>query len=289
MDQRTIVITGANTGIGLETAVSLASAGERVIIACRNPAKADAAVAEISARAASSDVSAVPLDLASLASVRACAAELGRRCERIDVLINNAGLIQSGRETTVDGFETTFGVNHLGHFLLTDLLRERLVASAPARVVTVSSIAHRLAGGMSWSDLQHERGYNGTVVYNESKLANVLFTVELARRLEGTGVVANCLHPGAVRTGFGNAEDTRGLERLGVLLGTPFFVTAHRGAQPIVRLAAWPQYATVTGGYYVGGYTARCAKRNASAAGRDPVAAQRLWAVSEELLAGVTG
>jgi NAD(P)-dependent dehydrogenase (short-subunit alcohol dehydrogenase family) len=269
---KVVVITGANSGIGKEAAVELARLGATVVMTARSELRGGTALAEVRRRSRAPDerVVLVPLDLSRVRSIRACAAEVLERFDRLDVLVNNAGGIISDRRVTEDGFEMTFGVNHLGHFLLTDLLRERLVASAPARVVTVSSIAHRLAGGMSWSDLQHERGYNGTVVYNESKLANVLFTVELARRLEGTGVVANCLHPGAVRTGFGNAEDTRGLERLGVLLGTPFFVTAHRGAQPIVRLAAWPQYATVTGGYYVGGYTARCAKRNASAAGRDP-------------------
>ncbi len=229
----------------------------------------------------------LPLDLAKFRSIRAAAATVLAEHDRLDVLVNNAGGIISDRRETEDGFEMMFGVNHLGHFLLTQLLRDRLEASAPSRIINVSSIAHRLAGGMTFSDLQHERLFNGTVVYNETKLANVLFTMELARRLEGTGVVANCLHPGAVRSGFGAAGDTRGFEHLVLLLGKPFMVSAHRGAQPIVRLAALPKYAQATGGYYVGGYLSRCAKHPASAAGQDPVAAQRLWQISEDLVAAV--
>ena len=287
MTGKVVLITGANSGIGKEAAIGLARLGATVLVTARSELRGGKALAEIRRRSRVPDdrVTLVPLDLAKFGSIRACAASVLERHERLDVLVNNAGGIISDRRITDEGFEMTFGVNHLGHFLLTQLLLDRLLATAPARVVTVSSIAHRLAGGMSWVDLQHQGLYNGTMVYNESKLANVLFTMELARRLEGTGVVSNCLHPGAVRSGFGNAEDTAGVERLTLMVGKPFMVSPHRGAQPIVRLAAYPKYAGVTGGYYVGGYLSRCARHTASAAGRDPLAARRLWEVSEELIA----
>jgi NAD(P)-dependent dehydrogenase (short-subunit alcohol dehydrogenase family) len=284
---KVVLITGANSGIGHEAAVELARRGATVVVAARSELKAGAAVAAVRRRARCPDERAVSLllDLARFRSIRAAAAEVLDRFDRLDVLVNNAGAILSDRRVTEDGFEMTFGVNHLGHFLLTSLLLDRLRAGAPARVVTVSSIGHRFAGGLSWSDLNHERGYNGTAVYNESKLANVLFTMELARRLDGTGVTANCLHPGAVRSGFGAREDTRGVERAVLAGARPFMVGPRRGAAPIVELAASPRYEAVTGQYFVGGYLSRCRRRPASAAGRDPDAARRLWAVSEELVA----
>jgi NAD(P)-dependent dehydrogenase (short-subunit alcohol dehydrogenase family) len=293
MTGKVVLITGANSGIGKEAAVALARFGATVIVGARNEQRGRKALNEIKRRSRVVDdrVTLLPLDLAKFRSIRTAAATVLERHERLDVLVNNAGGIISDRRVTEDGFEMMFGVNHLGHFLLTELLMDRLVATAgragEARIVNVSSIAHHLAGGMTFSDLQHERLFNGTMVYNETKLANVLFTMELARRLEGTGVVANCLHPGAVRSGFGAAGDTRGIEHLVLLLGKPFMVSSHRGAQPIVRLAALPKFATATGGYYVGGYLSRCAKHPASAAGRDPAAAHRLWQMSEALVAGV--
>jgi retinol dehydrogenase-14 len=289
MAGKVVLITGANSGIGFEAAVELARRGATVAVTARSEIKGGAAVAAIRRRARCADEQVVlqALDLARFRSIRACAAQVLDRFDRLDVLVNNAGAVLSDRRVTEDGFEMTFGVNHLGHFLLTSLLLDRLRAGAPARIVTVSSIGHRFAGGLSWDDLNHERSYQGTAVYNESKLANVLFTVELARRLDGTGVTANCLHPGAVRSGFGAREDTRGLERSVLALARPFMVSPRRGAAPIVELAASPRYATVTGQYFVGGYTARCRRRPASAAGRDPGAARRLWAVSEQLIAGV--
>ncbi len=290
MAGKVVLITGANSGIGKEAAVALARLGATVVVTARSELRGGRAVAEIRRRSRQPDdrVRLLPLDLARFRSIRECADTFLATFDRLDVLVNNAGGIISDRRFTDEGFEMTFGVNHLGHFLLTQLLLDRILATAPARIITVSSIAHRLAGGMSWADLQHQGLYNGTVVYNESKLANVLFTMELARRLEGTGVVANCVHPGAVRSGFGGAEDTGGIERLMVTLGKPFMVSAHRGAQPIVRLASRPEYATATGGYYVGGYLSRGARHTPSAAARDPQAARRLWQVSEELVDSVT-
>lgn len=289
MTGKVVLITGANSGIGKEAAVALARMGATVIVGSRNEQRGRKALNEIKRRCRVVDdrVTLLPLDLAKFRSIRAAAATVLEQHERLDVLVNNAGGIISDRRVTEDGFEMMFGVNHLGHFLLTQLLLDRLQQCAPARIVNVSSIAHHLAGSMTWSDLQHERLFNGTMVYNETKLANVLFTMELARRLEGTGVVANCLHPGAVRSGFGAAGDTRGVEHLVLLLGKPFMVSSHRGAQPIIRLAALPKFEQATGGYYVGGYLSRCAKHPASAAGRDPEAAQRLWHISESLVAAV--
>lgn len=259
--------------------------GASVIMTSRNEGRGRRALESVRRRvgAGADRVTMVPLDLADFASVRACAAEVLERHDRLDVLVNNAGGIISGRRVTVDGYEMTFQVNHLGPFLLTQLLLDRLVESAPARVVITSSIAHRL-GSIRWNDLQHETSYNGTDAYNQSKLANVLFTTELSRRLEGTGVVANCLHPGAVRSGFGGGGDTTGPERWLLAVGRPFMVSPHRGAQPIVRLASLPRYEATTDGYYVAGYLARCARHRPAAAGRDPEAARRLWAVSDQLV-----
>ena len=285
---RVIVITGSSSGIGRAAANALARRGATVVMTSRNEANGRRALTEVRRRAQVTDdrVAMLPLDLARLASVRSFAADVLDRYDRLDVLVNNAGGIISDRRTTEDGFEMTFQVNHLAPFLLTQLLLDRLVASAPARIVNTSSIAHRL-GSMRWNDLEHAGAYNGTDAYNQSKLANVLFTMELARRLQDAGVVANCLHPGAVRTGFGGGGDTQGPERWILLAGRPFMVSPHRGAQPIIRLASLPQYETATGGYYVAGYLARCARHQASALGRDPEAASRLWAVSERLLASV--
>ena len=278
-----ILITGANSGIGKEAAVALARMGATTVITARDAAKGQAALDEIKQRSGSDTVEVMALDLADFGSIRAFSEQFHDRFDRLDVLINNAGAILSDRQVTAQGFEATFGVNHLGHFLLTDLLLDRLESSAPSRVVNVASLAHRYAHrGLDFSDLQSERGYQSMNVYGKSKLANVLFTTELARRLAGTGVTANCLHPGAVATGFGNADDTTGWERFTMMLGRPFFISAERGARTIVYLAAAPEVADKTGGYYV-----RSKLRTASKAGRDDQAAERLWELSEAMVASV--
>lgn len=282
MDQRTIVITGANTGIGLETAVALASAGERVVIACRNPERASAATEEIRARSGSSDVESVPLDLADLASVRACADDLSSRCDQIDVLINNAGLIQSGRDTTVDGFETTFGVNHLGHFLLTGLLADQIKASSVPRVINVASTAHWFAvGGLNFDDLQSVRFYNVWVAYGRSKLANILFSAELARRWKADGVCVSAVHPGVVRSGFGQDGDTRGITDGLLDLARPLLITPDRGADTSIWLATSAAGADLerTGTYWANRKPALLAPW-----ARRQVDAARLWTESEELV-----
>jgi NAD(P)-dependent dehydrogenase (short-subunit alcohol dehydrogenase family) len=200
--------------------------------------------------------------------------------DRLDVLVNNAGGLLSERQLTAEGYEMTFGANHLGHFLLTDLLLERLRASAPSRIVNVSSIAHRF-GSISFADPMFERrSYAGIDAYNQSKLANVLFTTELARRLAGTGVTANCLHPGAVRTRFGNADDTRGFERIVVAIGRPFMVSARRGSRTITYLASSPAVEGVSGQYFV-----RSRQHTASKGATDVDTARQLWELSEKLVA----
>lgn len=284
---RVALITGGDSGIGRATAILFAREGAEVAIVYLSE---DADAEETARRVEQEGRSCLRIrgDVGRDEFCRAAVQQVIDRFGRLDVLVNNAGGVISDRRVTEDGFEMTFAGNHLGHFLLTELLRDRLVQSAPARVITVSSVVHRLVGSMTWTDLQHETLYNGTLAYNESKLANALFAMELARRLDGTGVVSNCLHPGAVRSGWGSGGDTRGLERLSILFAQPFMVSSHRGAQPIVRLASLPEFETATGGYYVGGYLGRCSKHTPSSAALDPVAGRRLWEISEELVAGTS-
>lgn len=280
MSGKKVIVTGGNSGIGLETAAALAGAGASVTITARHRAKGEAALAEIRSRHASSDVDLVTFDLASFESVRSGAAELLERLVRIDVLVNNAGLMQSERSETVDGLETTFQVNHLGPFLLTVLLLDRLKTSAPARIVNVASTAHQAArSGLDFSDLQSTGSYAGMAVYGRSKLANIYFTTELARRLQGTGVTANCLHPGTVRSGFAADGDSGGLFSIGIAIARPFMIGPAKGAETSVYLASSPEVEGVTGKYFV-----KCRARTPSKAARDEAAAKRLWEESERLV-----
>jgi NAD(P)-dependent dehydrogenase (short-subunit alcohol dehydrogenase family) len=284
MRGKVVVITGGNSGIGLAAAREIARKGATVVITARSEMKGASAL-DIIRRYSKNDASAVlPLDLASFASIRTFADRMLNDYERLDVLVNNAGGLLSQRQLTQEGYEMTFGVNHLGHFLLTELLLDRLKRSAPSRIVNVSSIGHRF-GAMSFADPMYERrSYNPTDAYNQSKLANVLFTRELARRLEGTGVIANSMHPGAVRTGFGSADDTKGFERAVMVVGRPFMISARRGAKTIIHLACSPDVADVSGEYFV-----RCKPHVASKNGRNDTAAAKLWDLSEELVAAATG
>ncbi len=280
MRSKTVVVTGANSGIGRATAIALAGAGARVVMTARSRPRGESAVAAVRAVSGSDAVDLCVFDLGDLSSVRAGAAELLATTDRIDVLVNNAGLVLSDRSVTVDGYESTFAINHLGPFLLTNLLLDRLRADTPARVVNVASTAHRSARhGMPFDDLQAERRYSGMGAYGQSKLANILFTTELARRLEGTGVTANCLHPGTVATGYAADGDARGFLAWGIKVIRPFILTPEKGARTSVYLASSADVATVTGRYFV-----RCRPRTPSAAARDAAAARRLWQVSEELV-----
>jgi retinol dehydrogenase 12 len=278
---RVCVVTGASSGIGKAASIALAKLGASVVLVCRDRVRGEAAMAQITS-AASGSRRAPSLELADLASlnqVRALAARLAG-LPSIDVLVNNAGLIGAGRRTTADGFEYTMAVNHLAPFLLTYLLAPTLQASAPARVVTVSSVMHH-AALLDPDDLQLERRYLPMLAYANSKLANVLFTRELARRLDGTGVTANCLHPGTVTSRFGDTGAA--WLRLGLVVGRPFLRSAESGARTVVYLAASPDVAGQTGGYYVSSK-----RRDPSRAARDDVLAGRLWDISARLT-GLTG
>jgi NAD(P)-dependent dehydrogenase (short-subunit alcohol dehydrogenase family) len=274
MSGQVCVVTGANSGIGKAAALTLARFGAEVILVCRDSARGAAARAEIAAAAAAGQPRLEIADLSSMTEVRDLAGRLSA-LGRLDVLINNAGLVLGERRTSADGFEYTFAVNHLAPFLLTNLLREQLAGSAPARVITVSSAAHRGAR-LDLDDLQLAGHFNGWRAYSNSKLANILFTTELARRLTGTGVTANCLHPGTVNTGFG--RDGSRLLRFGLDLGRRFLRTAGQGADTVVYLASSPDVAGATGGYYVNRKL-----RTPSRAARDQATARRLWEISAEL------
>jgi NAD(P)-dependent dehydrogenase (short-subunit alcohol dehydrogenase family) len=255
--------------------------GARVVVTARNADKGRAAVAAVAHRlGAEAQVQLVVFDLADLSSVRRGAAEILEQAPRLDVLVNNAGLVLSERSETVDGFEATFATNHLGPFLLTNLLLDRIRASSPARIVNVASTAHSAARkGIPFDDLQSEKKYATMRVYGQSKLANILFTLELARRLEGTGVTANSLHPGTVRTGYGGDGDARGLLAFGIKISSPFFLSPAKGARTSVYLASDPAVAGVSGEYFV-----KCKPKEPKRQARDQEAARRLWQVSEELV-----
>jgi NAD(P)-dependent dehydrogenase (short-subunit alcohol dehydrogenase family) len=275
------VVTGANTGIGEQVAMALAAMGATTVLACRDPAKGAAAARRVAAYAASDAVAAVALDLADLDSVRRAAATIAATWGRVDVLVNNAGAISTRRRTTAQGFEQTFGVNHLGHFYLTRRLLDLLTASAPARIVNVSSVAHRLAvRGLRWHDLQRRHWYWGVTAYGHSKLANLLFTKGLAARLDPAAVTANAVHPGPVRTSFGLDGDARGVVGVVNHLIRPFELGAQEGADTVIFLAADPAVARCTGGYW---WHRRLV--TPSRAARDDRQVQRLWSVSERLLA----
>jgi NAD(P)-dependent dehydrogenase (short-subunit alcohol dehydrogenase family) len=283
MQGKVVVITGANTGVGLETAVGVAAQGATTVLACRNQAKAEAAAHEVTQRTWNDDVHTVSLDLADLASVRKAADEILTRWDRLDVLDNNAGGTWSERQETAQGLEYTMGVCHIAHFYLTSLLLDRLQTTAPSRVINVTSVGHHAAfKGMRFDDLQSEKGYDGMEVYCRAKLANVLFTRELARRAAGSGLTANTAHPGWVRSRFGMDGDTTGKSAFGFRAMRPFQISPRTGAKTSVYLATSPDVATRTGEYWVRSKPGHMGKH-----ARDDAAAQRLWDESERLLASV--
>ncbi len=267
------LVTGATGGIGLATAVGLAASGAHVILGARNQARGASALRAVAGAAGSDRLEVAVADLSVQAEVRRMAAEIVAAHPRVDVLVNNAGLVSVRREETADGFELTWAVNHLAPFLLTNLLTGLLVASAPARVVTVSSGAH-MGATLELDDLQFERRrYSALAAYGQSKLANVLFTAELARRLRDSGVTANSLHPGLVGSDFGSRGG--GLVGLGWRLLRPFALSPEKGARTSRYLATSPEVAGVTGRYFVGGR-----RVEPSPLARDPDLARRLWDVS---------
>lgn len=274
---RTMLVTGGTNGIGLATATALASAGARVGIVGRDPDRALAAMASIRSGTANAELRVFVADVSSQQEVRRLAAEVRDAFDDLSVLVNNAGGYWAHRHLTVDGLEWTFAVNHLAPYLLTRLLVPLLVANAPARVVTVSSGAQAM-GRIDLADLQGERRYSGQRAYNQSKLANVLFTYELARRLAGTGVTANALHPGVVRTGFGQQDPGRFMTLLtGVV--APFMKTPEQGARTSLHLATSPAVAGVTGSYF-----ANAEPQRSSPLSYDEGLARTLWRVSADLV-----
>jgi NAD(P)-dependent dehydrogenase (short-subunit alcohol dehydrogenase family) len=271
----TCVVTGATSGIGREIAHALAGQGAHVAIVCRDRARGEGVATELDARVGRPTASVHLADLSRQADVRRVADELLERFPRIDVLVNNAGVVNLQHTTTADGIEATFATNHLAYFLLTLLLLPRLQASAPARIVNVASEAHRF-GRLDLGDLGRANGYRSMRVYGTSKLANILFTYELARRLAGSGVTVNCLHPGAVATGLGHNNGRWAV--LVTRLLAPFFRTPAQGADTAIWLASSPEAALEHGRYFV----KRRAKRT-SKVSYDEALARRLWDVSADL------
>jgi len=272
MEGKIVVITGGNSGLGKATATALANAGAKVILACRDALKAHAAIDEIQAGSPNADVEFMPLNLADLNSVKQFALLFQSKYDRLDVLINNAGVIFLRKQLTEDGLEAQFGINHLGHFLLTMLLLDTLKKSAPARIITVSSAMHYI-GRIDFSSLYGESGYGPTTAYGQSKLANILFTQELAERLRDTGVTAYCLHPGAVSTNlFGDMP--KPLRKIADLVLT----SAEKACQTSVYLAQQPGIESQSGQYFVRRKPAGVAPQ-----AKDKETQKKLWRVSEEL------
>lgn len=276
MREKTVVVTGASSGIGLETARALAEKGARVVMVVRSRTRGEAAIETIRSTVHDARIELVLADLYSLDEVRNAGAELRKKCDRLDVLVNNAGLIHKSRELTVDGIERTFALNHLAAFLLTYELRELLAESAPARVVTVSSFAHHFAR-FEWDDLATMKRWKGeTPVYGASKLCNIWFAKESARRLAPKRVTSNALHPGAVASNFGASGSW--LFSVGAKVVRPFLLTSAEGARTSVHLASSPDVEGTTGEYFVSSKVATPSRK-----ARDEESARRLWELSERL------
>ena len=276
MAGKTVLVTGATGGIGRATAMGLAAMGANLAITGRDRARTEGAAREIRA-AGGRQVDLFVADLSSQSEVRRLANEMLQTYPRVDVLVNNVGGYWNTRHVTADGLERTFALNHLAPFLLTNLLLDRLKQSARARVVTVASNAHA-TGQIDFDDLQGERSYSGSRAYNQSKLANILFTYELARRLQASAVTANALHPGVVNTSFG-AEDPGGVQRLIIPFARPFMKTPSQGAATSIHLASAPDLEQVTGRYFANSKPKRSSKRS-----DDEAVAARLWRVSADLV-----
>jgi NAD(P)-dependent dehydrogenase (short-subunit alcohol dehydrogenase family) len=276
MRGKVCVITGATSGIGLVAAERLAAMGARLVLVGRDKARGEAAIARIKRRTPSAEIRIHYADLSRLVEMNHLASEIAAIEPRIDILVNNAGAMFAARSVTEDGLERTFAVNHMAYFVLTNRLKERLVAAAPARIVNTASDAHR-GNTLDFDDLQSTRRYRGLTAYGRSKLANILFTREFARRLAGTGVTANCLHPGFVATRI--ADNNGGVFRLGVSIAKGLFaLSPEKGAETMVHLASSPEVAGVSGGYF-----AKSRPATPTAAAQDDAAARRLWEESARI------
>ncbi len=275
MTDKVCLVTGANSGIGKATALGLAKLNATVVIVSRDKDKGEAALYEIRSISGNKHVDSMVSDLSSLDSVRELVHDFAARYKKLHVLINNAGIFLPRRISTVDGLETTFATNHLGHFLLTNLLLDELKATAPSRIINITSSAH-YGTHIDFEDLQGEKKYSGYHAYSQSKLANVLFTYQLAKQLQGTGVTVNCLHPGVVRTGFG--KDQRGLMSVAVRIGSPFMMSAEKAAEAVLYLATSPELENVSGKFFSKGH-----EKKSSTQSYDAASAEKLWRISAEL------
>ncbi|MFQ5434771.1 MAG: SDR family oxidoreductase [Anaerolineae bacterium] len=275
MKDKMVLVTGANAGIGKVTAQDLAKMGAQVVMVARSRERGEAALADVRRASGSDRVDLLLADLSVQAEVRRLASEFREKYGRLDVLVNNAGALFTKRLESADGIEMTFALNHLGYFLLTNLLLDLLKASAPSRIVNVSSTAHTRAE-LNFDDLENKTSFSGMNVYGQSKLANVYFTYELARRLAGTGVTANCLHPGFVASNF--AKNNGLLAKAGMLLMRPFAISPEKGAETSIYLASSPEVEGVTGKYFDKKQPVQSA-----AVSYDETAARRLWQISEQM------
>ncbi|KAM9553352.1 retinol dehydrogenase 12-like isoform 2-T2 [Salvelinus alpinus] len=276
LDDKTVLITGANTGIGKETALDLAKRGARIIMACRDMEKAEGALKEVIQGSGSQNVVIKKLDLSNTKSIREFAETINKEETKLNILINNAGVMMCPYGKTADGFEMQIGVNHNGHFLFTHLLIDLIKRSTPARIINVSSLAH-FWGTINLDDINSEKGYDKKKAYSQSKLANVLFTRSLAKRLQGTAVTAYSLHPGVVQTDLWrhlNAPQAAIMKMI-----SPFIKTSVQGAQTTIYCAVAPELETESGGCY-----RDCAPANCSRSASDDVTAQKLWELSCRML-----
>jgi NAD(P)-dependent dehydrogenase (short-subunit alcohol dehydrogenase family) len=278
MQGKTVVITGATSGIGKVAAEQLAAMGARIVLIARSKARGQVTLAQLRAAAPGPAHKVHYADLSRISEMKRVAAEIAAEEPRIDVLINNAGAMFANRRLTEDRLEYTFALNHMAYFVVTEGLRARLIASAASRIVNTASGAHQGAS-LDFDDLQSSRGYSPMKAYGRSKLCNILFTRELARRLQGTGVTANCLHPGFVATRFG--DEAGGLISRFVSFAKLFAISPAKGAETLVYLASSPSVAGITGAYFY-----QCRTAQPSSAGKDDQAALRLWERSAELAEG---
>ncbi|MFT3836801.1 MAG: SDR family oxidoreductase [Myxococcaceae bacterium] len=280
MTGRTVLVTGATAGIGKQTAIGIAQQGARVVIVGRNPEKTKGVVEEIKTRTSNQQVESMICDLSSLAQVRQLAADFKAKYGKLDVLVNNAGAMNPSRKVTADGYELTFGLNHLTYFLLTELLLPALEAAGTperkARIVSVASEAHR-SGKLNFDDLNGEKSWSGWGSYGTSKLANILWTRELSRRLNGKNVTANCLHPGFVASDF---LSKGGIWTVIKPIAYLFAIDEVEGAQTSIYLATSPEVEGKTGDYY-----ARSRLKAPRKSGQDDAVAKQLWEASEKLVA----
>lgn len=279
MKGKTVVITGGNAGIGKATSIALAKKGAEVVVTSRSEGKASAAVAEIQKASGNQNISFVLIDLSSQKSVRKAAEELKSKCPKIDVLINNAGCYVSDLQLNEDGIEMQFGTNHIGHFLLTNLLMKNIKAAGKARIINLASIAHKYTRELDLNDINYEKAeYGGWNSYSRSKFCNILFTKELAKRLEKDGIDVNAVHPGGVRTEIAE-KNANWFTKLGWIAMKPFMITVEKGAETSVHLASSDEVSGQTGHYWV-----KCKQHWSNRPSQDPKLAEALWVKSEELV-----